>query len=306
LRRPFSVVLAACACALISACGLVVPPLEQRPTDALAEVRPPKSPGSVRFAVLGDTGTGGRAQYEIGEELTRARKVFPFDFAIMLGDNLYGSERPRDFVRKFEDPYKALLEGGVKFHAALGNHDDPAQRFYEPFNMGGERYYTFRKESPDTRGVRFFALDSTYMSPEQLEWLAKALQDSTSPWKIAFFHHPLYSSGGRHGSELDLREVLEPLFVEHGVSVVFAGHEHLYERLKPQRDITYFTVGASAKLRYGDLRQTGLTAVGYDRDYSFMLIEIAGETMHFQAISRTGRLIDEGEIVRRKPPTTEP
>jgi hypothetical protein len=286
--------------ALTSACALLSP----RPTytpladDAKTEVRPPDSNDSVRFAVLGDTGTGGSAQYEVAAQLERARAVFPFEFVIMVGDNMYGPERPRDFVHKFETPYKPALDAGIPFYATLGNHDDPNQRFYEPFNMGGERYYTFRKASQGTDGVRFFALDSTYMSEEQLAWVEKELQNSGSRWKIAFFHHPLYSSGGRHGSEEDLRAVLEPLFVKHGVNVVFAGHEHLYERLKPQKGITYFTAGASAKLRLGNLRNTDLTAVGFDQDYSFMLVEVAGEAMHFQALTRTGRLIDSGTIPR--------
>lgn len=286
--------------ALASACAVLTPPSTYAPlaTEALTGVKPPAARDSMRFAVLGDTGTGGSAQYEVAAQLERARSVFPFEFVIMVGDNMYGPERPRDYTRKFETPYKPALDAGIPFYAALGNHDDPSQRFYEPFNMGGERYYTFRKASQGTDGVRFFALDSTYMSEDQLAWVEKELQASGSRWKIAFFHHPLYSSGGRHGSEEELREVLEPLFVEHGVNVVFAGHEHLYERLKPQKGITYFTAGASAKLRAGDLRKTNLTAVGYDRDYSFMLVEIAGEVMHFQALTRSGRLIDSGEIPR--------
>ena len=79
----------------------------------------------------------------------------------MLGDNIYGSERPQDFVKKFERPYKALLDLKIPFYASLGNHDDPNQRFYKPFNMDGKRYYTFEKE-----GVRFFALDSNYMDQD--------------------------------------------------------------------------------------------------------------------------------------------
>jgi len=62
----------------------------------------------------------------------------------MLGDNVYGAIGPADVQAKFEAPYKALLDAGVGFHAVLGNHDNPNQRFYELFNMGGERYYTFR------------------------------------------------------------------------------------------------------------------------------------------------------------------
>jgi len=212
----------------------------------------------------------------------------------MLGDNLYGRERPSDYEEKFERPYKPLLDAGVSFHASLGNHDDPTQVNYELFNMGGERYYTFTKGP-----VQLFALDSTYMDPVQLEWLAIELAKSNAPWKIAFFHHPLYSSGQRHGSEIDLRELVEPLFIQHGVDVVFAGHEHFYERVHPQNGIHYFTSGAAAKLRRGNLRRNSpLTAAGFDRDRSFMVIEVTDDELHFQSISRKGETVDSGEIPR--------
>jgi 3',5'-cyclic AMP phosphodiesterase CpdA len=75
------------------------------------------------------------------------------------------------------------------------------------------------------------------LDKRQLEWIEKELAGSGSEWKIVYFHHPLYSSGARHGSDLTLRAVLEPLFVMYGVSVVLAGHDHFYERIKPQRCI---------------------------------------------------------------------
>ena len=262
------------------------------------DVLPPTDGRSVTFAVLGDTGTGERAQYEVAAQLTKAREVFPFEFVILVGDNMYGSERPQDYHRKFELPYKPILDAKVPFYASLGNHDDPNQRFYKPFNMNGERYYSFKKDKLGNPGVRFYALDSNYMTRDQLTWLEKELAVSDSPWKIAFFHHPLYSSGGRHGSEVDLRVQLEPLFIAHGVNVVFAGHEHFYERLHPQKGIYYFTAGGSAKLRAGDIRKTAMTAVGFDNDNSFMLVEIADDVMRFQTLSRTGKRVDTGSITR--------
>src|SRR5690242_21114890 len=71
------------------------------PNAAAATIKP-HAEGSVRFAVIGDTGTGDRPQYEVGERLAESRAVFPFEFVLMLGDNIYGSERPQDFVKKFE------------------------------------------------------------------------------------------------------------------------------------------------------------------------------------------------------------
>jgi 3',5'-cyclic AMP phosphodiesterase CpdA len=267
---------------------------------AAGETIPPVAENSVRFAVIGDAGTGERAQYETAAMLTRSRQVFPFEFVIMVGDNMYGSERPQDYVRKFETPYKALLDAKVTFYASLGNHDDPNQRFYKLFNMNGERFYTFKKQS-----VRFFALDSNYMDQDQIAWLGRELAGSGSDWKIPFFHHPLYSSGGTHGSEVDLRTQVEPLFLQYGVSAVFAGHEHFYERLKPQKGIQYFTSGAAAKLREGDIRRTNMTAVGFDADTSFMLVEIAGDVMTFQTLTRTGKRIDSGTVTKVNATTTK-
>ena len=172
-------------------------------------------PDSIKFAVIGDTGTGDQHQRDVAKQLAERRAQFPFEFVIMMGDNLYGSENPRDFARKFEEPYAPLLKAGVKFYAALGNHDDPNQRFYKPFNMNGERYYSFKPSL--TGGVRFFALDSNYMDKRQLDWLEKELAASGSDWKICFFHHPPYSSGETHGSSVVIREQLEPLFLKHGV-----------------------------------------------------------------------------------------
>jgi hypothetical protein len=201
--------------------------------------------------------------------------------------------------------YKPLLDAGVKFYASLGNHDDPEQRLYKPFNMNGERYYSFKPSL--LGGVRFFAIDSNYMDQKQVDWLVKDLSASGSDWKIAYFHHPLYSSGGRHGSDIVLREKLEPIFVKHGVNVVFTGHEHFYERTKPQKGITYFVSGAAAKLRKGDIEKSDLTAKGYDQGYTFMIAEIDGDTLHFQTITDRGQTVDSGTIVRQKaaPPLTK-
>jgi hypothetical protein len=217
----------------------------------------------------------------------------------MTGDNLYGSERPKDYERKFALPYKALIDGGVKFYAALGNHDDAGQINYKLFNMGGRKYYSFKPKD----GVRFFSIDTNYVDEKQLEWLDKELAASGSDWKIVFFHHPLYSSGATHGSADLQRELLEPTFMKHGVNVAFTGHEHFYERLKPQKGIHYFVNGCGAKLRRGDIRKTAMTAKGFDADRSFMLVEIDGDVLRFQTITRTGRKVDEGEIRRGTEPS---
>lgn len=258
------------------------------------DLRQPNKKESFHFAVIGDTGTGERRQYEVGSQLASFHKVFSFDTVLMMGDNIYGSHKPKDYVKKFEYPYSTLLSGGVKFYATLGNHDDSAQVSYRHFNMNGHRYFSWQPRP----GVRFFSLDSNSMDKQQVQWVEKELAAAGNDWKIVFFHHPLYSSGGKHGSDVGLRSVLEPIFVKHHVSMVLSGHDHFYERVKPQRGITYFVIGGSAKLRDGDANRSSFTATAFDRDNSFVLMEIDGDTLSFQAISRTGQTVDQGTVRR--------
>jgi len=258
----------------------------------------PLKSNSVRFAAVGDMGTGEAPQYEVAQRMVNARQAFPFEFVIMLGDNIYGGSSPKDFEKKFEAPYKPLLDAGIKFYASLGNHDNPNERFYKPFNMNGANYYTFKKGN-----VRFFVLDSNYMDSKQLAWLEKQLQDAGSKdWKICYFHHPLYSSGKTHGSSIELRGLIEPMFTKYDVDAVFSGHDHVYERVHPQNGIYYFTEGASGELRNGDLARTDMTEKGFDTDRTFMLVEVAGDELYFQTLSRAGAEVDSG--VLRRPART--
>jgi hypothetical protein len=248
--------------------------------------------GSVRFVVIGDTGTGTDKQKQLADWMIRYKQAYPFEFVLMMGDNLYKSEKAEDYKAKFEDVYKPLLDDKVKFYATLGNHDESNQRFYEHFNMNGEEYYNFKKGH-----VSFYSLNSNYMDKKQLTWLEEKLKADTSDWKVAFFHHPPYSSGGKHGSSTGLREVVEPLFLRYGLNVVLAGHEHFYERVKPQKGIYYFISGAGGKLREGDIkRDSPLTDKAFDTDLSFMLFEVVKDEMHFQVVSRAGETVDSGVI----------
>ncbi len=256
----------------------------------------PNKDGSVRFAIIGDTGTGTKQQQQLADVMVKYRQVFPFDAVLLLGDNLYGSETPADYKKKFQDIYQQLLNNKVKFYAALGNHDQPNERFYEFFNMNGKEYYRFTKGN-----VAFYALNSNYMDKKQVKWLEDELAKDTSDWKIAFCHHPPYSSGGKHGSDKQLREVVEPIFLKYGVNVVLTGHDHFYERMKPQKGIYYFVSGAGGKLREGDVKNNSpLTEKFYDADMSFMLAEVVGNQMHFQVLSRTGETVDSGVLLNQR------
>ena len=256
----------------------------------------PNATGSLKIVVMGDNGDGSREQAEVAEQMASLHEQFHYDLVLMVGDNFYGTQRPSDLDQKFARPYRPLLDAGVIFQAALGNHDVESTTVnYPPLNMHGQRYYSFVRP-----GIRFVVLDTNVLDAEQLRWAEGVLRSATEPWRIAYFHHPLYGNAKRHGSNVDLRVLLEPLLLAYGVQVVFSGHDHVYERLKPQKGIHYFVTGSGGKLRKGGLGAADSTAAGFDQDQVFLAAEITSEALHFQAISRTGQTVDSG-VIRRLP-----
>jgi hypothetical protein len=279
------------------------PPSKAPPTETTAAVAPkafaylsmPRKANSVRFADLGDTGTGDANQRRVAEMLwDYYSQNNRFKFILLLGDNLYaGMESAADYERQFLQPYKTFLDARVQFHATLGNHDLAGQADFKPFNMGGHPYYSFKEGN-----VKFVSLNSNDPTePKQLAWLDEQFAREDG-WRICFFHHPLYSSGVHAQESAAMRTVLEAPLARNKVNVVFNGHEHFYERPKPQKGIHYFVDGASAKLRRGNLQPREFTAFGYDAEHSLMIVEIAGDAMFFQALGVSGRTIDCGVVYR--------
>ena len=202
----------------------------------------------------------------------------------MLGDNIYGGKSQQDFERKFELPYKPLLDAGVKFYASIGNHDNPNERLYKPFNMGGARYYSFKKEMP--LSLRWTA--TIWIRPSWTGWRDNC-KPRTRSGRSASSITRCTQTEGVTDRILDLRAVLTPLFEKYGVNVALSGHDHVYERIKPENGTYYFVLGNSGELRYHNLKPSADMAAGFDTDCDFMLVEIAGDKFYFQTISRTGK-----------------
>jgi len=254
--------------------------------------------GKTRFAVIGDWGTGERDSIATARQMFNAHQQKALDFVISAGDNIYPNGSGRYFPKHFEQPFGDLLKERISFYSVLGNHDVDEgrqdQRQYPLFNMGGDCYYKFGRGNGL---VEFFMLDSTDVTATQTTWLETSLSESNAKWKIAVFHHPMYSSGKKHGSSLGLRKHLEPIFTKYHVNVVFSGHDHIYERTKPQHGIQYFVTGAGGKTRRGDVEKNSpLSEKSFDEDNHFMLIEVDDKQVGFQAITETGAVIDSGTI----------
>lgn len=267
----------------------------------------------LRFAAVGDTGTGSSGQYDVARQMLQTQMQTNYELLLFLGDNIYPSGSPKGFEKRFIEPYSPLLLRGVEFRGAIGNHDERNQNgvYLQQmvFGMGSKTYHSFSKND---ELVEFFCIDSTLLNDDkdpqeksdQLKWLEKALSESKARWKIAYLHHPIYSSAKKHGhlgsdedEHLAVRAALEPLYVKYGLDISINGHDHVYERTKPQKGIQYFTSGAGAKLREHDLQtDTPFYAFGKDNVRSFMLFSVTTDVIQFWSIDEFGNVIDSGEI----------
>ena len=253
----------------------------------------PDGPDVLTFAVIGDFGTGGSDQFRVAAQMEQAYQEQPYEYLLTVGDNAYDGTVAERAAEVIDRPYRPLFDAGVRFRPTLGNHDHDDD--YLPVTLSGlgmpRRYYRF-SDGP----VDFFALDSNWMDGDQLAWLEKGLSCSDSRWQVVYLHHPMYSSG-KHGSDISLREALEPVLVRGGADVLLAGHEHNYERTTPREGIVHIvTGGGGAELR--DVGSSDFTVVSKS-ELHFLLVEVVDDSMEIEAINVDGAIIDSFAIEPR-------
>ena len=276
------------------------------PEATLDEEAWPSSPDRLRFAAVGDNGSGGRQAMAVAERMAETYAQQPFGLVALLGDICYYGNFEERYEDVFRRPMAPLLDAGVGFELAIGNHDaalrhsdDGIEEIEAELRLLGtpSTYYT------TTHGpVDFFYLDSSVPgvfgpdSSTQWEWLDDTLASSTSQWKIVALHHPLYSSG-RHGSTVGARERLEPILARHHADLVLAGHDHNYERTHPQQGVTYVVSGGGCKT----------TAVGQSRFTAaaasvlqFVLVDIDGDRLTASCVAVDGAIVDRFELRARE------
>jgi predicted phosphodiesterase len=278
----------------------------QAPDVELTPQQWPSSPDRLRFAAIGDNGSGGRQAMAVAAQMAETYRLHPFGLVALLGDICYYGNFEDRYDEVFRRPMGPLLDAGVGFELAIGNHDDALRHSDEAIEeieaelrLHGtpSRYYTTAHGPAD-----FFYLDSSIpgaFGPEsstQWEWLDDTLASSTNQWKIVALHHPLYSSG-RHGSTVGARERLEPILERHHVDVVLAGHDHDYERTHPQHGVTHIVSGGGCKT----------TAVGRSRftaaaasTLQIVLIDIDGDRLTGSCVAVDGHAVDTFELRARE------
>jgi 3',5'-cyclic AMP phosphodiesterase CpdA len=246
-----------------------------------------------RFVSVADTGTGDRGQYAVAKAMTNYHAQNPYELVVLAGDNIYTNGEIEKINAVFERPYAELLKKGVKFQAALGNHDirtnnGDLQLKYAGFNYGG-RYYTY------SRGpLQFFVLDTNNNADfkTQLTWLNSELSKSKAPWKIVYGHHPIYASGV-YGSNPEFIRVFTPIFQKHNVQLYINGHEHHYERTTAINGTTYLICGGGAGTRpVGKNKWTAYSA----EKLSFAAYKVYADKIEVSGIGTDNQVFDKGII----------
>lgn len=270
-------------------------------SDHLGALESPLAPRDVkqalkspyRFVALGDWGAGTPFQKDVAAQLNIEYDKKPFDAAILLGDNIYPDGDIRKYGQAyFTDMYKHLIEEGVNFIVAIGNHDVVAGHQDDQvsfFNIPGY-YYTIKKP-----GVEFFVINTNSFANDQVQqkWLQQALKVSQAQWKIVVGHHPVYSSG-EHGVNKGLVKTLEPLLVQQKVDLYLAGHDHEYERFKLIQGVQHIVSGGGgAYLRnFNTPLPASLIRL---KAHHFLSFELKAGHLKMSVIDKTGVVIDQAD-----------
>ncbi len=251
----------------------------------------PTSTAPVRFMAFGDSGSGTADQMALRDQMFDV----PYDLIVHTGDIAYESGTIAQFEDNVFAVYNELFKS-VAFFPASGNHEYEtlgAAPFREVFALpgdSGERWYSY-----DWGRVHFVALDTEADYETQIAWLDRDLAANQLPWTIIYMHRPPYSSG-EHGSDLRLRKLLAPVAERHDVQLVLSGHDHSFERTKPQAGVTYVVTGGGGR-GTRDVGTSDFTAFS-EAVIHFVYVEVGLDELVLHAIDATGIEFDSVVVPR--------
>jgi calcineurin-like phosphoesterase family protein/flagellar hook capping protein FlgD len=280
--------------------------------DTLHTAPPGAAP--FRFVAFGDCGVDDANQYAVA---ARVDALNP-DLGLVLGDVIYEVGEAVNFTPRYFTPYRPIIRRSV-WYPVVGNHDIATANgqpfmdaFYLPINSmdGTEKYYSF-----DYGNAHFVALDGNQtFNADMYNWVEGDLAATTKPWKFVYFHQPMYSDPGTHGSDLNLRFYLEPIFVNHRVDLVFQGHNHYYSRSYPiangvavdtaqgsrYRDpagVIYLVAGGGGRGLYAVTGTDPLIRSAFSVFHT-LAVDVVGDSVSVQAVLPNGTVFDSFTIVK--------
>lgn len=285
--------------------------------DILLSTHPVRTAASsnkpFRFVVLGDTGTGTLVQYRVARQLS----TWTPDLVLHAGDIVTPKADRKELPARFFTPYADLL-ASVPMYACLGNHDyrvEQGQPILDTFVLpdngpAGEqtgRHYWF-----DWGDARFIVVDSNhdlpYFTNVVAPWLDRILAEAGNRWTFIVWHEPACTHGSMYPPAEKLRRSLVPVLDRHHCTLVFSGHQHLYERSRPLRTgqvvppnegTVYVVTGTGGSNLYSELTpQSPLIATACDTQYGFTVVDVTPGRLTLRQIGTNGELIDDHLIER--------
>lgn len=280
------------------------PPAPQRPSAQPAPTPTPTMPSLpsvdtnqpvAHIAIAGDTGTRDKNQFATARrmELEAERKGEPYDALVILGDLIYPDGDAALTDASVTRPFAGTLDD-AELVPALGNHDVQSGEGMDIMRrLGRNTAWYVDQFGP----LRIVVVDSNRVdNAEQTRWLRGVLADEqpAGTWTIVAMHHAPYSAG-HHGSDKRIQRRWVPMFVQADIPIVFAGHDHDYQRSRPQNGVTYVVSGGAAKLR--EAGREAFTAVSTSK-FHFVDLVVYDDWLEGRAIDQRGNAIDEFTIGR--------
>ncbi len=264
---------------------------------------PPGASTPLTFLVYGDNRTDDAAHASV----VRAMKAVPSDFLVNTGDMVQdGASAPN--WQTFFDIEKPLLHERALF-AAIGNHE----LYDDASGANFERYFGFPDETPVAEpygtlrfgNARFFFLNGMddLRSGGEREWLERALTSSDGEaglqWRFVVLHHGPWSAGP-HGSNVKLVEAgVVQVLTQHRVDLLFAGHDHIYERGMGGA-LKYIVSGGGGAPLYRDLHVLPTTRK-VEPVHHFVQVTTRDDALQIVAMRDDGSVLDRCGFAQGRP-----
>lgn len=227
---------------------------------AAACTSPPPPPGDAVLVGAGDIANCGGS----GDDATANLLDGIAGTVFTLGDNAYPNGSVTDYANCYGPTWGRHRS---RTRPAPGNHEyntpgaagyfgyfgsaagDPSKGYYS-YDLGSWHVVVLNSNCAEVGGC-------AGGSPQE-SWLRQDLAASTKPCTVAYWHHPLFTSGAQHGPETEMRPIYQALY-DANAEVVMSGHNHEYERFAPQdpngtadpnRGIREFVVGTGGESHY--------------------------------------------------------
>lgn len=269
-----------------------------------AETSEPPPPPPVTVVAAGDIADCGSDGTQFPEAARTAALVQPSDALVLtLGDNTYPIGAPTEFADCFHPTWGRFRE---RIRPSPGNHD------YITADAAGYFGYFAAAAGPAARGYYSFDVGAWHVislnsnveaapgSP-QFAWLQADLAASKALCTLAYWHHPVFSSGP-HGNDPHMADIYRLLHGA-GVEIVLAGHDHVYERFAPQdadgrpdpvRGVRSFNVGTGGARLYSWRTLQSNSEFRDNSSHGVLRLTLEAERYRWAFIPVVGTARDEG------------